>query len=77
MAAKRSSKGSVKVGGKWKFPLNTKGRARNALARINQGKGLSVGQKRTVVAKAYRVLGVPKSKRRVKISSSGRVTKKK
>lgn len=74
-ARKRSA--TVKVKGKAKFPIPDKKHARNALARLNQAKGLSASQKRKVVKRAYRVLGTPKAKRRVKVSSSGRVSKKK
>ena len=74
-ARKRSA--TVKVKGKAKFPIPDKKHARVALARLNQAKGLSPSQKRKVVSKAYRVLGTPKSKRRVKVTSTGRISKKK
>lgn len=74
-ARKRSA--TVKVKGKLKFPIPDKKHARNALARLSQSKGLSASQKRKVVRKAYRVLGTPKAKRNVRVSSSGRISKKK
>lgn len=74
-SAKARKKHATVKGGR--FPIGDKAHARVALARINQAKGLSAGQKRAVVSKAYKVLGTPASKRRVKVSSSGRITKKK
>jgi len=74
-ARKRSA--TVKVKGKAKFPIPDKKHARNALARINQAKGLTASQKRKVVSRAYRKLGTPASKRKVRVTSSGRIAKKK
>ncbi len=74
-ARKRSA--TVRVKGKEKFPIPDKKHARSALARINQAKGLSAGQKRKVVSRAYKVLGTPPSKRKVKVTGSGRISKKK
>lgn len=74
-ARKRSA--TVRVKGKAKFPIPDKAHARNALARLNQAKGLTASQKRKVVSRAYKVLGTPPSKRRVKVTSSGRVSKRK
>jgi hypothetical protein len=71
-----SSKGTVMVNGQPKFPTNTPGRARAALARINQGKGLTVGQKRKVIAAAYKRLGVPSAQRRIAVSSKGAIVHK-
>ncbi len=62
-----SPAGTVKVGDEAKFPTNTKGRARAALARLNQGKGLSTAQKRKVVSSAYKRLGIPPDERNVKV----------
>jgi len=76
-AAQRKRHATVKTKGRARFPIGDKAHARAALARINQAKGLSASQKRTVVSKAYRVLGTAPSKRKVKVSSSGRITKKK
>lgn len=76
-AAARKRSATVRVKGKAKFPIPDKKHARNALARINQAKGLSASQKRKVVSRAYRKLGTPPSKRTVRVSSSGRITKRK
>jgi hypothetical protein len=76
-AAGRKRSATVKTKGRARFPIPDKAHARVALARVNQAKGLSAGQKRAIVSRAYRKLGTPPGQRRVKISSSGRVTKKK
>lgn len=76
-AAARKRSATVRVKGKAKFPIPDKAHARSALARLNQAKGLSAGQKRKVVSRAYKVLGTPPSKRRVKVSSTGRISRKK
>lgn len=76
-AAARKRSATVRVKGKAKFPMPDKSHARNALARLGQAKGLSAGQKRKVARRAYRILGTPKAKRTVKVSSSGRVSRKK
>jgi hypothetical protein len=76
-AAARKRSATVRVKGKAKFPIPTKAHARVALARLNQAKGLSASQKRKVVSRAYKKLGVPPSKRRVKVTASGRISKKK
>lgn len=78
-AKARARHATVRVKGKPKFPIppGSKRHARSALARLKQAKGLSAGQKRKVVARAYKVLGTPPSKRRVRVTSSGRITKKK
>lgn len=48
-----------KEGGKTRkrFPINDKAHARNALARLNQAKGLSKMEKTTIKRKAYAKLG--------------------
>jgi hypothetical protein len=76
-AAARKRHATIKTKGRARFPIGDKKHARAALARINQAKGLSASSKRKVIKRAYSVLGTPKSKRRVRVSASGRVTKKK
>lgn len=58
-------KGSVRSGGELKFRTNTPGRARNAMARLNQAKpSLTPGQKRTVArAVETRIGSTPKTRR--------------
>ena len=72
-----SPHGTVLVKGTPKLPTNTPGRARAALARINQATGLSPAQKVEVVRAAYARLGTPPAQRKVAVSSAGRITKKK
>jgi hypothetical protein len=76
-AKARKKYATVKTKGRARFPIGDKAHARAALARLGQAKGLSASQKRTIVSKAYKKLGTPPSKRRVKVSSSGRITKRK
>lgn len=76
-AAARKRNATVKTKGRARFPIGDKAHARAALARLNQAKGLTAGQKRKVVSRAYKVLGTPPSKRRVKVSAAGRIVKKK
>jgi hypothetical protein len=78
MAAKKltPSTGTVLVKGVPKLPVNTPGRARAALARINQAKGLSPGQKRKVISEAYKALGIPKERRRLTVNGSGAIVHK-
>lgn len=70
-------KGTVTVKGKQKFPMPDKKHARNALARLNQAKGLTASMKRKVVNRAYRILGTAKGKRNVSVTKAGRIKKKK
>ena len=61
----RKKYGTVTVGGRKKFPIGDKAHARNALARLNQAKPpLTPAQKATVKAKAYRMLGKRKPRRK-------------
>lgn len=56
MAAKK--KGTVVSGGERKFPVTTKGEARNAMARLNQAKPqLTPDQKKTVARAVEKKLG--------------------
>jgi hypothetical protein len=76
-AAARKRSATVHVKGRPMFPIPDRSHARSALARLGQAKGLSAGQKRKVVSRAYKVLGIPPSKRKVKVTSSGRISRKK
>lgn len=76
-AKARKKYATVKTKGKARFPIGDKKHARAALARINQAKGLTASAKRKVISKAYSVLGTPKKDRKVGVSKSGRVKKKK
>jgi len=76
-AKARKKYATVRTKGRARFPIGDKRHARAALARLGQAKGLTASQKRTIVSKAYRKLGTPVSKRRVKVSSSGRISRKK
>jgi len=40
-----------------RFPMPDKAHARNALARLNQAKGLSSGEKKEIKARAKRIIG--------------------
>lgn len=44
---------------RYRFPINNPAHARNALARLNQAKGLSDADREKIVRKAFRVLGWP------------------
>jgi hypothetical protein len=44
-------------GQKYRFPMPDKSHARNALARLNQAKGLSSSQKSMIKSRAERMLG--------------------
>lgn len=52
MADGSHDSGTIKVGKKWKFPANTKGRARNAMARLNQAKPKLTAAERKKLARA-------------------------
>lgn len=57
-----------------KFPIQDKAHARNALARVNQAKGLTTAEKKAVIRKAEKMLG---KKSTIKVSKSGRIVKRK
>jgi hypothetical protein len=52
MAEGSHESGTIKVGKKFKFPTTTKGRARNAMARINQAKPKLTSAERKKLARA-------------------------
>lgn len=76
-AKTRKKTKTVVVGGKPKFPMPDKSHARLALRFVGSAKGMSPGQKRKVVSRAYKMLGTPTAKRRVKVTSAGRITRRK
>lgn len=65
MAEGSHTSGTIKVGGGFKFPTNTKGRARNAMARVNQAKPRLTAAERKKLARAVeRKLGHSTAKTR-------------
>lgn len=58
--ARQRKKSETLPGGR--FPMPDKNHARNALARLNQAKGLSSGDKSKVKARANKMLGKGKGK---------------
>lgn len=60
MAKPSPKNGVVKSGGELKFPVDTPGRARNAMARLDQAKPrLTPAEKRTVARAVEKELGHP------------------